>query len=92
MSEHDELISRQAQHLTAASDHFSSPSVIEPLTEREREVLLLIADGASNREIGERLVITVGTVKRHINNLFGKLGVQSRTQAIRIARDRDLLS
>jgi LuxR family maltose regulon positive regulatory protein len=64
----------------------SALSQVEPLTERELEVLGLIADGASNREIAERLIITVGTVKRHINNLFGKLGVRSRTQAISAAR------
>jgi LuxR family maltose regulon positive regulatory protein len=62
----------------------------EPLTAREREVLRLIADGASNGEIAEQLVIAVGTVKRHINNLFSKLGVQSRTQAVRAARDLQL--
>jgi LuxR family maltose regulon positive regulatory protein len=63
----------------------------EPLTKRELEVLQLIADGASNREIAEQLIITVGTVKRHINNLFGKLGVRSRTQAISIARTAGLI-
>jgi LuxR family maltose regulon positive regulatory protein len=64
---------------------------VEPLTGRELEVLRLIADGASNHAIAEQLVITVGTVKRHINNLFGKLGVQSRTQAIRTAKAMRLL-
>jgi LuxR family transcriptional regulator, maltose regulon positive regulatory protein len=62
----------------------------EPLTARECEVLRLVADGASNGEIAEQLVIAVGTVKRHINNLFSKLGVQSRTQAVRAARDLQL--
>jgi LuxR family maltose regulon positive regulatory protein len=68
-----------------------SSALIEPLTGRELEVLRLIADGASNRVIAEQLVITVGTVKRHINNLFDKLGVRSRTQAIRAARVLRLL-
>jgi len=54
----------------------------EPLSERELEVLALIAAGLSNREIADRLVIALGTVKRHINNIYGKLGVHSRTQAI----------
>ncbi|MBI3979405.1 MAG: AAA family ATPase [Chloroflexi bacterium] len=56
--------------------------LIEPLSEREREVLGLIAAGLSNGEIADRLVITTGTVKRHIHHIFGKLGVSSRTQAI----------
>ena len=60
------------------------------MTAREREVLRLVADGASNGEIAEQLIIAVGTVKRHINNLFSTLGVQSRTQAVRAARDLQL--
>jgi ATP/maltotriose-dependent transcriptional regulator MalT len=66
-------------------------AMVELLTERELKVLRLIADGASNRAIAEQLVITVGTVKRHITNLFGKLGVRSRTQAISAARAIGLL-
>jgi LuxR family maltose regulon positive regulatory protein len=65
--------------------------LVEPLTERELEVLDLIASGLSNREIGERLFITVGTVKRHINNMYGKLGVHSRTRAVAKARELGLL-
>jgi LuxR family maltose regulon positive regulatory protein len=68
-----------------------SHALVEPLTERELEVLRLIADGASNQAIADRLSIAVGTVKRHINNLFGKLGVQSRTQAIRAAQEQGLI-
>ena len=66
-------------------------SLVEPLTEREREVLRLLLDGASNREIAQRLVLSVNTVKRHVYNLCGKLGVQSRTQAIVRARALDFL-
>lgn len=65
--------------------------MVEPLSEREIEVLQLIADGYSNREIGQKLFITVGTVKRHITNIYGKLGVHSRTQAIAQARELDIL-
>ena len=68
------------------------PSLLaEPLTEREREVLQLLLKGASNREIARRLVLSVNTVKRHVYNLCGKLGVQSRAQAIIRARDLNLL-
>jgi LuxR family maltose regulon positive regulatory protein len=63
----------------------------EPLTQREREVLHLLLEGASNREIARRLVLSVNTVKRHVYNLCGKLGVQSRTQAIIRARALNLL-
>ena len=65
-------------------------SLVEPLTEREREVLQLLLEGASNREIARRLVLSINTVKRHIYNLCGKMGVQSRTQAIVKARALDL--
>jgi LuxR family maltose regulon positive regulatory protein len=63
----------------------------EPLTEREREVLHLLLAGASNREIARRLIVSVNTVKRHVYNLSGKLGVQSRAQATARARSLNLL-
>ncbi len=66
-------------------------SLIEPLSEREMEVLHLIAAGLSNREIAGRLFIAPGTVKRHSNNIYGKLGVRSRTQAVARSRDLGLL-
>ena len=69
----------------------SQQALVEPLSERELEVLALIADGLTNREIAEKLVIALGTVKRHINNIYGKLGVRSRTQAIARARQIELL-
>ena len=72
----------------------SSPltdSLAEALTEREGEVLRLLLEGASNREIARRLVLSINTVKRHVYNLCGKLGVQSRAQAIVRARNLNLL-
>jgi LuxR family maltose regulon positive regulatory protein len=68
-----------------------APSLVEPLSERERQVLHLIAAGMSNREIADDLVLAVSTVKWHINNLYGKLGVRSRTQAVARARELGLL-
>ena len=61
------------------------------LTERELEVLRLIARGATNREIAETLVISEGTVKNHISNILGRLNLRDRTQAAIYARDHGLL-
>jgi LuxR family transcriptional regulator, maltose regulon positive regulatory protein len=66
-------------------------SLVEPLSDRELEILNLIAAGRSNQEVADTLVIAVSTVKKHINNLYGKLGVQSRTQALVRAREQHLL-
>jgi len=65
--------------------------LVEPLSERELEILRLIAEGHSNQAIADRLVVAVSTVKKHINNLYGKLDVQSRTQALVRARELQLL-
>ncbi|HVU65881.1 MAG TPA: LuxR C-terminal-related transcriptional regulator [Ktedonobacteraceae bacterium] len=66
-------------------------SLIEPLSERELEVLRLVAAGLSNQEISERLFLALGTVKGHNLKIFGKLGVQRRTEAIARARELGLL-
>ena len=66
-------------------------SLVEPLSARELEVLRLIADGLANAQIAARLYIEIGTVKRHVNHIFGKLGVSSRTQAIARGRALKLL-
>ncbi len=63
----------------------------ESLSEREVEVLRLIAQGATNHEIAERLVITVGTVKSHVNHILGKLDSRNRTEAVARARGLGLL-
>lgn len=65
--------------------------ILEPLSERELDILRLIATGCSNKEIAEILVIALSTVKSHINNLYSKLGARRRTQAISIARELGLL-
>jgi LuxR family maltose regulon positive regulatory protein len=65
--------------------------LIEPLSQRELKILQLIAQGLSNREIGERLFIALDTVKGHNRNIFDKLQVQSRTEAIARARELGLL-
>jgi len=65
--------------------------VVEPLTERESEVLLLLAEGRSNQEIAERLVVTPATVTKHLTHIFGKLDAVSRTRAVARARELRLL-
>ncbi len=63
----------------------------EPLTERETEVLALLAEGLTNQEVADRLFLSVGTIKRHAHNIYGKLGVNSRTQAILRGQNLGLL-
>jgi DNA-binding NarL/FixJ family response regulator len=65
--------------------------LVEPLSERELEILRLVATGDSNKEIAARLYITEGTVKNHVTNILGKLGVRDRTQAALRARELNLL-
>jgi LuxR family maltose regulon positive regulatory protein len=85
----DKLLAVFSAH---ASGQRSEPvGVLEPLSERELEILQLIAAGKTNQEIAEKLVIALSTVKSHINNLYGKLGTNRRTEAIVIAREKGLL-
>lgn len=67
------------------------PALVEPLSERELEVLRVLATGLSNKEIAETLFIAVGTVKQHLKSIYGKLGVHSRTEAAHRARHLGLL-
>jgi DNA-binding NarL/FixJ family response regulator len=66
-------------------------SLPEPLSERELEILRLIAGGASNREIAAALVIAEGTVKNHVTNILGKLGVSHRMQAVLKAKELGII-
>lgn len=65
--------------------------LLEPLSDRELEVLHLLADGATNAEIAEQLFITSSTVKRHLSNIYSKLAVANRTQAVAHARALGIL-
>jgi DNA-binding NarL/FixJ family response regulator len=78
------------QGLNGAPQKGSSTLAFPELTEREREVLALIAQGVSNKEIAEKLVISAKTVSNHITNIFSKLQVADRAQAIIRARDAGL--
>ena len=67
------------------------PTLIEPLSHRETEVLHLLGEGLTNREVAQKLVLTVGTVKVHTRNIYGKLNVHTRVQAVNRARDLGLI-
>ncbi len=83
-----ELLSRIGK--TTSMTQPSMQLLIEPLTAREVEVLKLIEAGRSNQEIADQLVISIPTVKRHISNIYAKLGVTSRTQALAIGKELKL--
>jgi LuxR family maltose regulon positive regulatory protein len=68
-----------------------SSALVEPLSAREIEVLRLVASGLSDRDIAQHLVLAIGTVKKHLNNIYGKLGVHTRTQALARASALNLL-
>ena len=89
--------------LTAFSDAGTEQSVpsehqapnaalIEPLSERELEVLELLAEGLTNPEIASRLFLALNTIKAHTRNIYGKLGVNNRTQAVTQARALGILT
>ena len=80
-----------ARLLAALDEPVPDQPLVEPLTPRELEVLHLIAAGLRNQEIADQLVISPATVKRHISNIYGKLGVSHRTQAVAHARELGLL-
>jgi Response regulator containing a CheY-like receiver domain and an HTH DNA-binding domain len=81
------ITERIMRALERSDSSFEAAELPEPLTDRERTIIRLLADGYSNKEIGELLNITDGTVKNHISNLLAKLGVRDRTRAVLRAID-----
>jgi DNA-binding NarL/FixJ family response regulator len=77
--------------LKATSRQTKPPSVdgFEPLTERELHVLQLIESGYTNKQIAQEMIVSLNTVKFHLKNIYGKLGVDNRTQAARAFRKKD---
>ena len=71
--------------------HLPPQPLLDPLSERELDVLRLLARGASNQEIAESLVVAVNTVKHHVSTILSKLGVGNRTHAVAQARSLGLL-
>jgi predicted ATPase/DNA-binding CsgD family transcriptional regulator len=88
---HDTTFKPQRPAQGGPSQPFTAQPLLGPLSQREKEVLMLLAAGASNQEIAEALVLAPGTVKLHVSHILSKLGVKSRTQAILRARDLALL-
>jgi len=80
-----------AAFATAAPPAPKRVEMVEPLSERELEVLRLIAEGLSNEEIAQRLVLSLPTIKWHASNIYGKLGVKSRTEAVAKAKALGIL-
>jgi LuxR family transcriptional regulator, maltose regulon positive regulatory protein len=83
---------RQADKLVARLGGRSAAAGRAGLTVREMEVLALVAQGLSNRQIAERLVVSEHTVHRHVANIYARLGVSSRAAAVALAAERDLLA
>ena len=73
------------------SVHIDQSALIEPLTEREIDVLKLITEGLSNPEIAEKLVLSVGTVKTHVKHIYSKLNVDDRVKAASKARELGII-
>jgi LuxR family maltose regulon positive regulatory protein len=67
------------------------PGLVEQLTDRELEILRLVAAGTPNQAIAEQLVVTIDTVKKHITHLLAKLGAANRTEAVARARQLGLI-
>jgi DNA-binding NarL/FixJ family response regulator len=86
----EELVSREPGQIAARSQAIDAEGR-ERLSDRELDVLRLVAQGLSNREIGARLYITEGTVKNHVSSVLSKLQLRDRTQAVLYARDQGLI-
>lgn len=70
----------------------AAAQLVEPMTKRELRILDLLSEGSSNREIADKVFVSEQTVKWHLHNIFGKLGVGNRTRAVAVARDLKLVS
>jgi DNA-binding NarL/FixJ family response regulator len=83
------VASKLLQHIRHQNE--GAAAELEPLTDRERDVLQLLAQGKSNKEIAATLVISERTAKFHVSSIMGKLGASNRTEAVTIAAQRGLI-
>jgi LuxR family maltose regulon positive regulatory protein len=84
--------SRRVDSVATSPTFSPSQPVTDPLSERELEILRLLADGLNSREIAQRLYLSVGTVRWYLKHIYGKLDAHSRSEAIARARDLKLLA
>ena len=77
-----QITTKVVGRLTAPATTYRSEGMVEALTEREMEVLRVVASGKSNKEVADALYLSVLTVQVHLRNIFGKLGVSNRTEAV----------
>ncbi len=82
---------QSSQRVTSLHAHTTTPHLIEPLSERELDVIRLVAAGLATDEVAQELVISVGTVRTHLKHIYAKLDVRSRVQAVERARAFNLL-
>jgi len=85
-------IQAEFDHPTAPSAPLSTQTLVEPLTNREREILEALSQRLRNKEIAAKLSISPETVKKHLSSIYGKLNVSSRWQAIKMAKKMEILS
>ncbi|MEO8391813.1 MAG: LuxR C-terminal-related transcriptional regulator [Chloroflexota bacterium] len=90
MNNNQSIYTHDGENLPVAADHDTNQAI--PITRREREILQLLSEGLLDREIAARLFLSVGTVKWHVKNIYAKLGVERRTQAVKRAREFGLLN
>lgn len=88
---HREIMAMSAELAKTPAPVKAPAALADPLTRQEVEILRLLAAGLTNQQIAEKLVISVGTVKFHVHNLYGKLNAQSRTQAVACGRELGLI-
>jgi LuxR family maltose regulon positive regulatory protein len=86
------LLAAGAGNSLAAAPAAGAVPLVESLSPRELEILRLVAGGATNRDVADALVITVGTVKSHLNRIMGKLGARNRVEAVAKAQALGLVS
>jgi LuxR family maltose regulon positive regulatory protein len=93
LDELEPLAQEVAERLAAMDGEVmpTSQTLLDPLSERELEILRLVAQGKSNRQIAAELILALGTVKSHLHHIFQKLDAANRTQAVARARELHLL-